>query len=239
MATVRHIGLFPWCQTKSQTDSGWENSVVVSKSEATLLWWRAKKIGIRDFETVDISVAGISPIFNPFTISPEATTEKGLVCHGTSRVFDQNGTNSGSITNGFANVEAGQNFTLNLAYNANTTGDSDFFLLNWIANTVYTGFGFVRGSNSGTISFLFGTEGTSNPTGTIPVTFSFGSRTLIRPTDDAYVISTSGSNPPSFTFNFLAPNYEILEYWPYDPNDGGGPIYDSITGAQLRAFPAI
>jgi hypothetical protein len=25
-------------------------------------------------------------------------------------------------------------------------------------------------------------------------------------------------------------------YWPYDPNDGGGPIYDSETGAQIRSF---
>jgi hypothetical protein len=28
------------------------------------------------------------------------------------------------------------------------------------------------------------------------------------------------------------------EYWPYDPGDGGGPIYDSVTGAQLRGFPS-
>lgn len=27
------------------------------------------------------------------------------------------------------------------------------------------------------------------------------------------------------------------EYWPYDPEDGGGPIYDIATGNQLRAFP--
>jgi hypothetical protein len=27
------------------------------------------------------------------------------------------------------------------------------------------------------------------------------------------------------------------EYWPYDPEDGLGPIYDSATGAQLRPFP--
>jgi hypothetical protein len=27
-------------------------------------------------------------------------------------------------------------------------------------------------------------------------------------------------------------------YWPYDPNDGGGPIYDNTTGEQLRPFPA-
>lgn len=28
-----------------------------------------------------------------------------------------------------------------------------------------------------------------------------------------------------------------IEYWEYDPNDGGGPIYNSATGAQLRPFP--
>lgn len=33
-------------------------------------------------------------------------------------------------------------------------------------------------------------------------------------------------------------NIEATEYWPYDPNDGGGPIYDSTTGAQLRPFPS-
>lgn len=27
------------------------------------------------------------------------------------------------------------------------------------------------------------------------------------------------------------------EYWPYDPGDGEGPIYDKDTGRQLRAFP--
>lgn len=27
------------------------------------------------------------------------------------------------------------------------------------------------------------------------------------------------------------------EYWTYDPEDGGGPIYDSTTGEQLRRFP--
>jgi hypothetical protein len=29
-----------------------------------------------------------------------------------------------------------------------------------------------------------------------------------------------------------------IEYWPYDPGDGDGPIYDSATGEQLRPFPA-
>jgi hypothetical protein len=33
-------------------------------------------------------------------------------------------------------------------------------------------------------------------------------------------------------------NITASEYWPYDPNDGLGPIYDSATGEQLRPFPA-
>jgi hypothetical protein len=39
---------------------------------------------------------------------------------------------------------------------------------------------------------------------------------------------------------FLAGSVDIsiAEYWPYDPGDGGGPIYDSATGEQLRPFPS-
>lgn len=40
-------------------------------------------------------------------------------------------------------------------------------------------------------------------------------------------------------FKTLEAELEIqaVEYWPYDPEDGGGPIYDITTGAQQRAFP--
>lgn len=31
---------------------------------------------------------------------------------------------------------------------------------------------------------------------------------------------------------------QAIEYWPYDPSDGLGPIYDTTTGAQLRPFPS-
>jgi hypothetical protein len=32
-------------------------------------------------------------------------------------------------------------------------------------------------------------------------------------------------------------SYEATEYWPYDPNDGGGPIYNLGSGTQIRPFP--
>jgi hypothetical protein len=51
-----------------------------------------------------------------------------------------------------------------------------------------------------------------------------------------------GSISRNFRFGSTNASGEILieatEYWPYDPEDGGGPIYDSTTGAQLRDFPA-
>jgi hypothetical protein len=47
-------------------------------------------------------------------------------------------------------------------------------------------------------------------------------------------------------FSFTQPDYFVgvggltikaVEYWPYDPGDGGGPIYDTETGAQIRPMP--
>jgi hypothetical protein len=48
-------------------------------------------------------------------------------------------------------------------------------------------------------------------------------------------------------FSFTQPDYfpegiaglyiKAVEYWPYDPGDGGGPIYNTETGEQIRAMP--
>jgi hypothetical protein len=48
------------------------------------------------------------------------------------------------------------------------------------------------------------------------------------------------SKPFRYGSSSITGTFEItpFEYWPYDPNDGLGPIYDSTTGEQLRAFPA-
>ena len=66
-----------------------------------------------------------------------------------------------------------------------------------------------------------------------------------------YDFGTNGTWELNFSgYSFTKPLYKVLsnsgpasvvmnavEYWPYDPGDGGGPIYDSTTGAQLRGFP--
>jgi hypothetical protein len=52
--------------------------------------------------------------------------------------------------------------------------------------------------------------------------------------------SVAGESRPELTENDSVGYFIIKpdEYWPYDPGDGLGPIYDSATGAQLRPFPA-
>ena len=35
----------------------------------------------------------------------------------------------------------------------------------------------------------------------------------------------------------MTASLEAIEYWPYDPQDGGGPFYNTTTGEQLRNIP--
>ena len=51
-------------------------------------------------------------------------------------------------------------------------------------------------------------------------------------------IDLDGITVPAFLTNADSGSLSISihEYWPYDPEDGRGPIYDSATGAQLRDF---
>jgi hypothetical protein len=48
------------------------------------------------------------------------------------------------------------------------------------------------------------------------------------------------SRPFRFGENVVSGDINITatEYWPFDPGDGLGPIYDSVTGEQLREFPS-
>jgi hypothetical protein len=58
---------------------------------------------------------------------------------------------------------------------------------------------------------------------------------------EAYDSFTAIKNGNGYDFSAgESDNWSIqpIEYYEYDPGDGLGPIYDSATGAQLRAFPS-
>lgn len=64
---------------------------------------------------------------------------------------------------------------------------------------------------------------------TVPITF-LGQTFSILAADSNF--GTEDPHPLLTTMSI-----DAVEYWPYDPKDGGGPIYDSATGKQIRPFP--
>lgn len=81
----------------------------------------------------------------------------------------------------------------------------------------------------------------SNPSGTLT---TYKARIEFQNENDFIELDLFDITPPSPLSNtkfnidgFNGITIKPKEYWEYDPNDGGGPIYDSTTGQQLRPFP--
>jgi hypothetical protein len=68
---------------------------------------------------------------------------------------------------------------------------------------------------------------------------------ILLPDTDSIILPLFDATDPSprtgTKFNvdgFTGVTIKPHSYWPYDPGDGGGPIYNEETGAQLRPFPS-
>lgn len=79
------------------------------------------------------------------------------------------------------------------------------------------------------------------PGNNLPLSGTYGTMSykLLDETFTAPLYATNNRSHLGNFSNFLnaTVTLEAIEYWPYDPEDGGGPIYDKDTGSQLRAFP--
>jgi hypothetical protein len=264
MATVRHLGLFPFCiwQSKQQLidelfvdvptvyedfDNAYE-TITADLKTIMALYWRVKKW--RVYGQFDYFVTQKVSNNYEFTQTRDAETEADLVC------LDEIGRLKG--------------FT--------TTGTPISFA--WDGGTGTLG--------AGIDIFTFGGEGPQSNRPVIKqgndlysagIRFACGILEGAPPGDEYFAPflgrpinktsptpSFSEIDPPNTTvsLSFLGQTYELLavkgepvltlpsgettlevsmsvdalEYWPYDPNDGLGPIYDSATGEQLRGFPA-
>jgi hypothetical protein len=210
MASVRHLGLLPFCFSDSAATGGYGSTTLGTSSpypigldlQTLLRWyWKVKRwevsanltgIGIRD---TAVSTSLEVTFFNGNNYSPELTTEKQLVCRRS--VFYPGDTGSPFILRMF---DEGVQEVEELYYPSLDVGYTN-------------GAGFI---------------GTS----------------LVEPGSvSGGTIIMDGLTLPSWLFGQFAPitsgsiTVTPAEYWPYDPGDGGGPIYDSATGAQLRSFP--
>jgi hypothetical protein len=228
MATVSHLGILPWCDSASPEDENFESAVTISASEATLLYWRAKKIGVREFheESIPFSMGGVSLLYSE-PDSPTIKKETDLVC-GTNFV-----THSASALNSSDSVSlsASYSFVFSIFYNKETTGPEDEYLLRASGSVFANGSWFIdqgtpqaaviiaqyasaiEDPTGGSVPYIastldlngrlleFNSNGFSNVLG--PSTFGIGNPTTIDENIDSVVFS------PPF------PNFEILEYWPY------------------------
>ena len=230
MASVRHIGLFPWCLNEAEEDSA---RIVLSKTLAIAAWWRVKSWKF------SINYSG------------SVLTEAGLFDHG-------------SLSDFFI-VQRGQYINDGFEENSGFAGTEKDLVCDTdgLSETIYTGFG---SSPSGSYRYDFEILIGDQPVQKIGNDFSFHCRFIMNPVLTLASIGsdiTSGpnlTNIGTFTFSILGEDFtkpinlirstslsgvnyscdasiEAYKYFEYDPDDGGGPIYNENTGDQLRPFP--
>ena len=218
MATVRHLGLFPWCFDPEQA---YFKGIDLLK-KAVPLWWRVKTWRL---EVEFVQQANTTPpqsttfnITNDFNVTdlPKniLTTEtfqkeKDLICAGV--IYDE---------------EASKQYR--------TPADHT-----WVIDApgIFVD-SFVRIGPSFDCYFdqddMLGARpaGTGDKVGELLVQ-------VLKLEFTVDLFRESPLTPPPELFQIVSLNgtLKATEYWPYDPEDGDGPIYDSTTGAQLRKFP--
>ena len=208
MATVRHLGLLPWCVTPSavapNTDPE-EVYYIAGVSSATLLkwYWRVKAW------SASASVTS-SSLFTTGTVTYEQT-------------FTANNVRQGSP--GFSTPQDEKSLVCRRrTYFNETVGDVGSFYFEF--------FDAVKSHDD--LYYPYLNIGFDGGNGAAILTLSGGG-------SSGGTISIDGINVPSFINPSTTAGSVIItpaEYWPYDPDDGGGPIYNSATGAQLRDFPS-
>ena len=211
MASISHIGLFPWCVDPTTSYFSREDLL----QYAVPMWWRVKEWTLDSTADIlfntdppetntysDSFVFRITDIPLRFLSTATFQTEKDLVIAG----------------------KAGTGFgTLGPVYNWSFFAYLGDFNLE-ISLEIGPDFGFgafdgdTRSASSGGEFEEVGSI-TSNFCG---VSFSAPLKYNGPFSETLYVITS------------LNATLTATEYWPYDPNDGGGPIYDTATGVRIR-----
>ena len=203
MASVHHLGLFPFCLPLSNLVSTQPDFGYSDLDSAMALFWRVKKF--KWSATLTDREGTSSLCTSIFTRIESSETE--LVC------FNQYSDNG--VLDYYTVENSGYDYFVGYITAASRFGV-------WIdgQNRVYSELGFV-GTNpnlrDGWTIFPYDVPDFPAPISLVEYTFS----------DYKLNLWTAGGD-------YITPTFEVMEWWPYDPNDGGGPIYNSSTGARIR-----
>ena len=195
------------------------------------MWWRVKEWTLES--TLVEQVNGDPPTQNTYNATAVVKVTDLPISYSTAATVEKE---TDLIIAGKAETSLGQlgpeyswNFGLSGSNQNLSIGDEPFPA--WNLNTLIVGPMFlweVGADDGGFVS----TSGTYETVGAIDVRYcgiSFS----------APIKRTTPLPDPLGLFHAvsLSSTLTATEYWPYDPKDGGGPIYRSTNGRQLRQFP--
>jgi|LakMenEpi03Aug12_release.lakeMendotaPanAssembly.Ray.scaffolds.fasta_scaffold116857_3 hypothetical protein len=257
MASVKHLGLFPWCTFKDYdslrsfysfiTDEQWDprllyyDNFTTSLINGMALYWRVKSWKIFGTQTLFLPDNEPDYIDFEFIFNRDAGSELNLICKTFS---DESGFGILPLVEDGENVRyytPSRIFTtpypmlcffqipstgVNLALPANAPMGGHFEGESFSPHLDFSFTGNDAGgdfnaTNAGLINQT--SFGFSSSLESLPISFL----------GETYNLQYYIQGPESGCF-FENITIEAIEYWEYDPEDGGGPIYDKFTGAVLR-----
>jgi hypothetical protein len=255
MATVRVLGLFPWCVFKDlealreaysePSDAQWQASIKYYENfstpllDALALYWRVKAWRVHGAQTLILPDNEPDIIPFEFFFRRNVESEKDLICKYQLEeqefysprplIEDEGGVRYYEPSRIFLGE-----YPMVCDFQIPSVGvfggvpdespmgghfdEADFYTHVNFSFAGNDAGGDFLGTDAGLLQFPESVEATAD--------ISFLGKTY----DFSYWLARATTPFDSLTI-------EAIEYWPYDPGDGLGPIYDSITGAQLRASP--
>lgn len=205
MASVRHLGLFPWCV--NEEISYFKGTDIAEY--AVPMWWRVKRWSLETTYTIfagfaDPPVSETYSSSNVLNIPSVYQSETDLITAGSlpsTTIKIPSDFTFAFVLQGFL-LDAGLVLGPNFAFSADAQD--------------------MEGIS---------TSGQYGQRGSLSVSYC-----------GLEFIAPLKLDAPDFETLYDLTNMDATltatEYWPYDPGDGGGPIYDSAIGAQLRGFPS-
>jgi hypothetical protein len=270
VATVKHLGLFPFCVSPYPPNSHIDRAIQeagpfteypfkLPVRFCTRMWWTVKhwRISFEYSRLRDLSFLGNPGDFAQETavVSVETNAESAFADYVT-RIENANGNERDLICitsgSGYEEVVRYFNWEIDVDLESRfleenfqeTLQRGVFFATNW-DNQVGFAAPFAKSdipedSNLWT-AMSFGFGGGLADSFTHPenvgggAVVGEGTFSILGAQRTFPVVGQAGGDVVSFTIDNLL--IEPIEFWEYDPGDGGGPIYDKDTGKQLRSFP--
>lgn len=243
MATVRHFGLLPWCPWPSyDAFLKWLGGGIIpedlsiydltavnnlrfdSVALALAAYWRVRKWRVTGQTWFGIG-SGLVDILNIDRVIERNNvfSEQDLICwDGT----DDSKKWGAFLINSFSN---------GIAFNIQIPGSPVYGIPPSIQATGWFATVFIGGNDEGLFPTVTTVKSPEDEFFSIELNL-LGQQQSIGARIASVETPQEVQDDPSWQ-GYVGFKITADEYWPYDPNDGGGPIYDKATGKQLRPFP--